>query len=100
MQGGSVAATKIKLRHGDTLIINTLQGTVILNALRHLLAGGFQAHLQGNQLLHAVFDFEPQEERAPRLTALEKRHFRSPSSAQSKARTQDRKAARATKGDW
>jgi len=75
-QDGTVAQTKIKLRHGDTLVINTLVGTVQLNALRRFLAEGFQIHLQQNPLLHQIFDFEPREERAERLTPLEKKMYR------------------------
>jgi hypothetical protein len=75
-QDGTVAQTKIKLRHGDTLVINTLVGTVQLNAFRRFLAEGFQIHLQQNPLLHQIFDFEPREERAERLTPLEKKMYR------------------------
>ncbi|KAL0039974.1 hypothetical protein WJX79_001212 [Trebouxia sp. C0005] len=101
-QDGTVAQTKVKLRHGDTLVINTLVGTVQLNALRRFLAEGFQTHLQQNPLLHQIFDFEPREERAERLTPLEKKMYRSPASAESKSRTQqrnhDRAATKAYKG--
>ncbi len=48
--------------------------------------------------MHAIFDFTPLNERPDRLSYLEKRAFRSPSSAASKARTQDRKSQRAVKG--
>lgn len=41
-QDGAVRETKIKLRHGDTLLINTLGGSVGLGYLRRFLAGGFQ----------------------------------------------------------
>ncbi|DBA83033.1 TPA: hypothetical protein ACH3X1_006807 [Trebouxia sp. C0004] len=75
-QDGTVAQTKIKLRHGDTLVINTLVGTVQLNAFRRFLAEGFQIHLQQNPLMHQIFDFEPREERAERLTPLEKKMYR------------------------
>jgi hypothetical protein len=60
--------------------------------------GPLQAHLQTNPLLHAVFGYEPLTERPGRLTALEKRAFRSPSSAASKQRAQARKGQRAHKG--
>ncbi len=51
-------------------------GTVQLNALRRFLAEGFQIHLQQNPLLHQIFDFEPRQERAERLTPLEKKMYR------------------------
>ena len=75
-QDGSVAQTKIKLRHGDCLIVDTLVGTVQLNAFRRFLAEGFQTHLQQNPLLHQIFNFEPREERTERLTPLEKKMYR------------------------
>ena len=64
-------------------------------AFRNLLADGFQAHLQHNALLHQIFNFQPREEPAERLTPDEKRLYRSPASAQSKSRTQQRKSDRA-----
>jgi Interferon-related protein conserved region len=59
--------------------------------------------------MHQVFGFEPRAEPAERLTAFEKRMYRSPSSASSKWRTQQRKYDRASNaarkgavmgGDW
>ena len=47
-----MAETKIKLRAGDTLVIDTVAGNVQLNFLRRFLNEGFQAHLQNNELLH------------------------------------------------
>lgn len=90
---------KVKLRHGDVLTIDTLTGSVMMNYLKHFLAGGFQAHLQSNPFLHAVFDFHPLTEAPERLSGLEKRLFRSPYSAVSKARTQSRSSQRAIKTD-
>lgn len=49
---------------------------------------------QDNPLLHEVFNFHPRQEAADRLTALEKRLYRSPASAESKARAQDRRRER------
>ena len=51
-QDGQVAETKVKLRAGDTLVIDTVAGNVQLNFLRRFLNEGFQAHLQNNELLH------------------------------------------------
>jgi hypothetical protein len=97
LQGSAVPTTKVKLRYGDVLVVDTLAGSITLTYLRKFLATGFQAHLQGNPLLHAVFDFHPMEEPAERLSAAEKRAFKSPSSMASKARAQDRKSQRASK---
>uniref|UniRef100_A0A1D1ZUG1 Interferon-related developmental regulator N-terminal domain-containing protein n=1 Tax=Auxenochlorella protothecoides TaxID=3075 RepID=A0A1D1ZUG1_AUXPR len=85
---------KIKLRHGDVLLVNSLTAVLRLNAFRRFLAEGFQAHMQDNPLLHEVFNFHPRQEAADRLTALEKRLYRSPASAESKARAQDRRRER------
>ena len=95
LQSQSTPTTKVRLRHGDVLIVDTLPATIQLNAFRNLLADGFQAHLQHNALLHQIFNFQPREEPAERLTPEEKRLFRSPASAQSKSRTQQRKSDRA-----
>lgn len=65
-----------------------------LNAFRSFLNEGFQVHLQFNPVMHEVFSFRPQQEQAERLTATEKRLFRSPASAQSKERSQVRKQQR------
>lgn len=171
MQDGRVPEQKIKLRHGDTLLIDTMEGNTMMNWLKRFLAGGFQVHcahskactacshsvrvlmprfarcaahlpalgskrsppntlhdcdlslsvltdwilflllvlcvqvhLQGNPFLHAVFGFTPLDSRPERLTAQEKRFFRSPSSAASKARSQTRRSERAFKdhggGGW
>ncbi len=54
LQDGQVAETKIKLRAGDTLVIDTVAGNVQLNLLRRFLNEGFQSHLQNNELLHQV----------------------------------------------
>lgn len=52
LQDGQVAETKTKLRAGDTLVVSTVAGNVQLNFLRCFLNGGFQVHLQHNELLH------------------------------------------------
>ena len=41
-QDGRVPEQKIKLRHGDTLLINTMEGNTMMNFFRRFLAGGFQ----------------------------------------------------------
>jgi hypothetical protein len=45
LQDGRVREQKIKLRHGDTLIINTMEGSVMMNFLKRFIAGGFQVRL-------------------------------------------------------
>ncbi|KAF8064543.1 PSL5 [Scenedesmus sp. PABB004] len=106
MEDGHVPSQKIKLRHGDTLLINTMEGHVMMNFFRRFIAGGFQVHLQGNPFLHQVFGFSPLEARQERLSAQEKRWLRSPCSAASKARSQARRGQRSAKdaagdgGDW
>lgn len=106
LEDGHVPEQRIKLRHGDTLVISTMEGGVMMNYLKRFLAGGFQVHLQTNGLLHSVFGFTPLEGRAERLSAQEKRAYRSPCSAASKARSQARRSQRSFKGaagggdDW
>ncbi|WIA18984.1 hypothetical protein OEZ85_003651 [Tetradesmus obliquus] len=105
MEDGRVREQKIKLRHGDTLIINTLEGNAMMNFLKRFIAGGFQVHLQENPFLHNLFDFSPLEGRPDKLSQQEKRAFRSPCSAASKARSQARRSQRSYKGgssgaDW
>jgi hypothetical protein len=41
-QDGRIPEQKIKLRHGDTLVVDTLEGNVMMNYLKRFLAGGFQ----------------------------------------------------------
>ena len=94
LEGGDVPEQKVKLRHGDVLIVDTLHGNIQLNAFRSFLGEGFQVHLQNNVLMHQVFNFRPRVEQGARLTATEKRLYRSPASAQSKERTQNRKQER------
>lgn len=46
-QGQTALPTqKIKLRHGDVLLVNSLTAVLRLNAFRRFLAEGFQAHMQ------------------------------------------------------
>lgn len=94
LHNGSLPPVKIKLRQCDTLLLDDPTDVIRINYLRRYLASGFQPHLQGNPLLHEVFDFTPATEPPERMSALEKRLFRSPSSAASKGRAQDRSAAR------
>lgn len=47
--------------------------------------------MQRNGLLHDVFSFRPASTRPERLSAVEKRALRSPSSAAAKYRTHERK---------
>lgn len=49
-----MAESRIKLRCGDVLVVDSSRGATQLNALRRFLAEGFQAHLQHNTLLHQV----------------------------------------------
>ena len=51
-QDGNAGESRVKLRHGDVLVVDTRAGRVQLDALRRLLGQGFQAHLQHNPLLH------------------------------------------------
>ncbi len=79
---------QIKLQHGDVLSVSTLSDKTALAAFRRLLAGGTQAHLQRNPLLHAVLRFSPAEGATGRLGKREKA---------SRGKTTERKSERAHK---
>jgi len=51
-QDGDAGETRVKLRHGDALVVRTRAGRAQLDALRRLLGAGFQPHLLHNPLLH------------------------------------------------
>lgn len=140
-QGTHVPEQKVKLRHGDQLLVNGLPDNIRLDYLRcgwkeagkaiarcrqhGLRIGGcpgsacwpralhwahptlpchptrsaylgeaFQAHLQSNELLHQVFQFQPAYEPEERLTPLEKRLFKSKSSGDVRDRTELRRRER------
>lgn len=83
---------KVKIPKCKVLIIKTWSETVQLNALKRYLGdSGFQAYMQGNTLLHEIFDVELEEKRVRvcdlKLSSIEKRMLYSPNSAKSKART-------------
>ena len=94
IEGGEIPEQKVKLRHGDVLVVDTLAANIQLNAFRSFLGEGFQVHLLSNPLLHQVFGFRPTEEPPERLTSLQKRMYRSPASAASKERSENRKSQR------
>jgi hypothetical protein len=136
-QGTYIPEQKVKLRHGDQLLVEGLPDNIRLNYIRcgllaepsqpspsarPVLVGGqvvgvhcvhalhplppfpparsaylgeaFQAHLQSNELLHQVFQFQPAYEPEERLTPLEKRMFKSKSSGDVRDRTELRRRER------
>ncbi|GLC45151.1 hypothetical protein PLESTB_000430000 [Pleodorina starrii] len=97
LSGESLPECRIKLQHGDCLQVEGVAATHRLAFLRRFLAGGFQAHLQRNPLLHDVFGYRPRTERPERMSAVEKRLNRSCHSADAKARTADRRWSRDAK---
>lgn len=92
--GSGSIKRRVKLRHGDTLVVDTLAGALQLDLLKRFLAEGFQIHLQENPFMHEVFDFQPRESRQ-QLSALDKRMYRSPGSVASKTRAVQRSHERA-----
>ncbi|PSC68232.1 Interferon-related developmental regulator 1 [Micractinium conductrix] len=100
IEGEHVPETKIKLRHGDVLMVTGLLDNIRLNYLRAFLAEAFQAHMQANELLHEVFRFSPADEPEERLTPLEKRLFRSKSSSDMRDRSALRQKERATMASY
>ncbi|KAG2444151.1 hypothetical protein HYH02_009090 [Chlamydomonas schloesseri] len=97
LAGDDSPCCRVKLQHGDVLELEGVAAVHRLAFLRRFLAGGFQAHLQHNALLHDVFGFRPRAERPDRLTALEKRLTRGSQSAGAKARSANRTWSRDAK---
>lgn len=100
VEGAGVPRCRVQLVHGDALVVEGRLASVQLSFMRRLLAGGFQAHMQSNPLLHDVFGFAPRAARAEKLTAQEKRALLSASCASAKARTAGRKCDRQAKALW
>jgi hypothetical protein len=46
VQDGRIPEQKIKLRHGDTLLIDTMEGNTMMNFFKRFLAGGFQVRAE------------------------------------------------------
>lgn len=92
MDGGEPPEQRLKLRHGDVLVVNTTIGNIQLNFFRRFLAEGLQVHLLKNELLHEIFDFAPREDKPETLTKHEKRIRTSIGKARSHARDLDRLA--------
>lgn len=90
VEEGVVQEARIKLR-GALLVVNDLPGLIQLNFIRKILAGGFQAHLHDNELLHQMFQYSPRDGPTPKLTKSEKRMLKSPQSTANKLRTKERK---------
>lgn len=96
VEEGIVQESKIKLK-GAMLVIDDLPGLIQLNFVRRALGGGFQTHLQDNELLHQIFQYCPEEGPVPKLTKAEKRMFKSPQSTANRLRTKERKDGYSTK---
>jgi len=94
MEGG--ASEKIKLKHGDVLLLDTQSSRVAAAVFKSVLAQGFQVHMQSNDLLHQVFDFVPRQEKI-QLSQLEKKMMFSPNSAKKKNQTKQRNKGRMQK---
>lgn len=104
MEGKSPSKeSKIKLKHGDVLLLDTHSLRVTAGVFRSLLLSGFQVHMQTNDLLHQVFNFRPRQEKI-HLSQLEKKMMFSPNSAtkkkQTKTRNKDRMQRTAAKLDF
>lgn len=82
--------TSVKIG-GDSFTTTTWCQLIQLNFLKHFLRGGFIKHMQDNEFLHEVFDFTPKKKLlsgGDRVSASEKRMYKSPNSALNKARTE------------
>lgn len=92
LESGSCPETHVRLKKGDVMTVATWNRTAQLNFLRRYLSTGFQAHLQYNPLLHAVFEISPRQDRDEEEDARGKRGKQS---VASKALTLGRKGDRA-----
>ncbi|XP_024358487.1 uncharacterized protein [Physcomitrium patens] len=88
IEDGVAPQVSVKLPAGNTLKFNSWTEIIQVNAIRRFLGEGFQTHMQGNPLLHEIFDFVPQSEKRNTLSTKEKRMLQSPNSVVSKARTE------------
>jgi len=88
IENGLAPQVSVKLPGGNTLKFNTWTEIIQLNVIRRFLGGAFQTHMQGNELLHDIFDFVPQAEKRKTLSTKQKRMLQSPNSIVSKARTE------------
>ncbi|KAG6422062.1 hypothetical protein SASPL_118624 [Salvia splendens] len=91
LEDGYTPETSMKIG-GDPLNTSSWTQLIQLNFLKHFLGGGFVKHMQENQFLHDVFGFTPKKKllsgTEQRMSGSEKRMYKSPNSALSKARTQ------------
>ncbi|CAK9178961.1 unnamed protein product [Ilex paraguariensis] len=91
LEDGYSPDTSLKIG-GELLSTTTWAQLIQLNFLKHFLGGGFVKHMQENEFLHDLFDFTPKSKlllgTEGRISAIEKRLYKSPNSVLSKARTQ------------
>lgn len=91
LEDGYSPETSMKVG-GESLSTTSWAQLIQLNFLKHFLGGGFVKHMQENEFLHDVFGFNPKKKflsaAEHRLSASEKRLYRSPNSGLNKARTQ------------
>ncbi|KAL3505060.1 hypothetical protein ACH5RR_034901 [Cinchona calisaya] len=90
LEDGYSPETSMKVG-GESLSTTSWANLIQLNFLKHFLGGGFVKHMQENEFLHDVFDFNPKKKFLSavehRLSASEKRLYKSPNSGLNKART-------------
>eukprot|EP00216_Chloropicon_sp_CCMP2111_P006785 CAMPEP_0198239786 /NCGR_PEP_ID=MMETSP1446-20131203/5088_1 /TAXON_ID=1461542 ORGANISM="Unidentified sp, Strain CCMP2111" /NCGR_SAMPLE_ID=MMETSP1446 /ASSEMBLY_ACC=CAM_ASM_001112 /LENGTH=452 /DNA_ID=CAMNT_0043922423 /DNA_START=112 /DNA_END=1470 /DNA_ORIENTATION=+ len=94
--GAGFKEEKIKLKHGDALILESQSHRMVAAAFRTVFASGFQVHIQHNHLLHEIFGYEPRQEKV-RLNATQKRMLLSPNSPFKKSQAQQRTKGRVQK---
>ncbi|KAI3491366.1 hypothetical protein L1887_44293 [Cichorium endivia] len=90
LEDGYAPETSVKIG-GESLTTTTWSQLIQLNFIKRFLGGGFVKHMQENEFLHEVFDFTPKKKlllSADRVSATDKRMYRSPNSIVNKARTQ------------
>ncbi|KAM7520944.1 hypothetical protein LguiB_019906 [Lonicera macranthoides] len=90
LEDGYSPETTMKIG-GESLNTTTWYQLIQLKFLKHFIGGGFVKYMQENEFLHTVFGFTPKRKMVSgidRISATEKRLYKSPNSVQNKARTQ------------
>jgi hypothetical protein len=87
IEQGEINVEEVEIKH-QKFKFNSWAEIKTLDAFRDLLGTGFQAHFADNDLVQDILDISFRTDaKKTSMTALEKRMYMSPSSAQSKQRT-------------
>lgn len=86
------------MRDGRTIVIDSLEGQVQLNAVRDFFGTGVQIQLEANPLMHEIFNIDNNHnESMQQLTELGYKANRTPDSSTLKTRSKARSKQQAEK---